>query len=470
MQYLEVYQLFARHYPQLILEDKYFYSYEAICWFLESMSEAKEDLEGPQAKKVQKKIEKLLAIAEKRKDSLSFGPMFPEERTYFPIQTKPNQEMKNEMKVPREITDALANKGYEIDDYQKGYAHDAKNPKRIVKIGKLIGDHPELKKIFDQRLEGKLKDTNQLSIVFTYNPRDIALMSTGRGWTSCANLTLPVADAPAAVQLSRKIKYGGMVAYLINSRDKDIENPIARIAIRRFIDKNTGSFILVPEQTVYGASSKEFVEEVKELLKKSNDQTMKGMYGVFQDAEGGYSDTFLGSPKVMMTDVFDNLIEELLKLRKSKNVDWEKITNGLKALVKEHGKGGLEYLNDQQVYLDGIENPKLHDLLFELGYPMTDYRWETLIPHVESVKFLKYLLDKFPKFTMKKYLWHLFITLRDTRLSTSEQKRLEQIIDLLISRTTKPLAPSTYLGTTPARVRLFKIVQKKVKEHLNKRK
>jgi hypothetical protein len=51
----------------------------------------------------------------------------------------------------------------------------------------------------------------------------------------------------------KQVQYGGMCAYLIKKEDKDIQEPIARIAIKRFIStkKEDNSFIFAPEKVIY---------------------------------------------------------------------------------------------------------------------------------------------------------------------------------------------------------------------------
>ena len=224
-----------------------------------------------------------------RNSDLSFGPLFKNERTYFDLNPRTSQ-LEGHVNVPREISEFLLSKGYEVDDYQQGLAKSKENPNRKMKIGRLLKGS-KYQKDFNERLKGMQKSIDKYKIVFSYKPEDIALMSTGRRWTSCANLEK---GGPAADQLPQKISAGGMVAYLIQADDKDIEDPVARISIRRFVSLTDGSFILLPEQRCYGADSIDFVTKVEYILDKSNEQTSQETLGIFKDAEGGYSDTFRG--------------------------------------------------------------------------------------------------------------------------------------------------------------------------------
>ena len=74
-------------------------------------------------------------------------------------------------------------------------------------------------------------------------------MSTDRNWTSCMNLD----GGCNRSTVFKQVQYGGMCAYLIKENDKNIEEPIARVAIKRFISTNSkdNSFIFAPEKVIY---------------------------------------------------------------------------------------------------------------------------------------------------------------------------------------------------------------------------
>ena len=72
----------------------------------------------------------------------------------------------------------------------------------------------------------------------------------------------------------------GMCAYLIKTTDKEIKEPIARIAIKRLISiTNKKQFIFVAEDRIYGdeefANELDFQNEVISILEKSNKETGK---------------------------------------------------------------------------------------------------------------------------------------------------------------------------------------------------
>ena len=131
----------------------------------------------------------------KRKEGLSFGPLFKEERTYFPLKLIAS----NDIEIPNEIIQTLDDAGFYITDYRSGIA--MKKAKlgeekdfRQIKIGKILSklNKPNLLKQFNERLGTSKKNIKniQFEICVTHNPYDIAGMSTDRNWTSCMNLEI----------------------------------------------------------------------------------------------------------------------------------------------------------------------------------------------------------------------------------------------------------------------------------------
>ena len=233
----------------------------------------------------------------KRAKELSFGPLFKEERTYFPLNIT---EIAN-IEIPNEIIQTLDDAGFYITDYRAGIAMKKAKPGeekdlRQIKIGKILQklNQPNLLKQFNERLGTSKKDIQNINfeICVTYNPYDIAGMSTDRNWTSCMELdkgefkTTPL----------KQVQYGGMVAYLIFAEDKNIEKPFARIAIKRFISKKDSSkFIFLAEDRIYGdeglVNEIGFQEELIEILEKSNKLTaISGEY--IRKDRNSYSDTY----------------------------------------------------------------------------------------------------------------------------------------------------------------------------------
>ena len=206
---------------------------------------------------------------ESKKNPYPFSSWFDNNnRTYIdfkPIELKPDEDVK----------DFLLEYNYIITDYINGLAKDING--RTLKIGKILNkiekemiederkrdisfseeDIKEFEKNIKNYVDNirKIFETStvrsgskqNLKIVFSQNPHDVAKMSTDRHWESC--MTLGTGKYHQNVYC--EVANGGFVAYLIRENDKEIENPLARIHIRRF-DDIEGNSIAMPERTVYG--------------------------------------------------------------------------------------------------------------------------------------------------------------------------------------------------------------------------
>lgn len=235
---------------------------------------------------IKQSIIKKINTYNNKRNNLNFG-IFTNERTYFKfkkIKEKP-------LKIHKTINNLLQINDFEIEDYKSGIAVNKKN-KQKIKIGKLLNKlkaNNYTKKLYESRLKGKLKNAKSLQIVISYNPIDIALMSTNKGWTSCMNLN---EKNTYNHQVFYKIQYGGLVAYLIYDTDTNIENPIARISIRRF--QLNDKFVFIPEDAIYGSNMKSFKSEVIKILNKNNKKTCKIKTNetiILKDAEKGYTES-----------------------------------------------------------------------------------------------------------------------------------------------------------------------------------
>jgi hypothetical protein len=245
------------------------------------------------AKLSEKELAMAEKAAEKRNKELSWGPLFPQERTYFLYKKAGAEEQA--LKPNKRIIDVLGKLGYEIIDYRNGIAV-KKDSGQKIGIGKVLNRANEfgLKKVFDERLKGEMKGANEdLYVCFSYRPEDIAGMSTDRNWTSCMNLRDEGENFSYQYyrQVFNKIKRGGLVAYLIKEGDKNIENPLARVSIRRYVDKK-GDFIFLASDVCYGVKDKNFVEFVQNKIDESNEKTVDEWGEKYKDIEGGYPDVF----------------------------------------------------------------------------------------------------------------------------------------------------------------------------------
>lgn len=215
-------------------------------------------------------------------------------------------------KDDKEVVEYLAEEGYEIIDYRKGLAR-RKGFERNIGIGKLLNrlEKKELKKTTEKHQKGEIfylsreskkakkffEDIRQLFnsspyrgsgknlvVVISQDAHDIAKMSTERRWTSCMEL----GSGDNYNNIFCEIERGGLVAYLTNPGDNNIENPLARIHIRRFTNAE-GKNLAVPEESVYGIEVPGFPQAVVSWLAKRQPEAPAGVYVL---TGGDYSDTF----------------------------------------------------------------------------------------------------------------------------------------------------------------------------------
>lgn len=168
-------------------------------------------------------------------------------------------------KVPEDIHNHLRQNGFEVpsfNEYKAGYATDRHG--RITSIGKALNKSkasPELKQKFENDPDRQTSQTTHgdLRVAITHHPHQVAGMSTDRGWTSCMHMY----DGCNANYLEKDIKHGTHAAYLVHKNDKDIQHPIARLAIKPYINEHDHT-ILRPEEKTYGTGNSAFEHTVRE--------------------------------------------------------------------------------------------------------------------------------------------------------------------------------------------------------------
>jgi len=223
-------------------------------------------------------------------------------------------------------------------DYQKGYCHYQGRAFKIIKflnkalheqvkeiqnhndwtddskqneIDGLKEHYEELKKEFMKSEYRTIKDTSKLSVVITQDPEDIAMISTGRDWTSCMKL----GTGAYFHDVFCFIEKGFLAAYLIDKDDTEIEHPYARILIRRLTNED-GVSIALPEDSVYGNAPPGFFEFVDEWLESKQSNLPKGIY---KKIENAYSDTMSRSDYTYEKRAARLLAEAMMKYS---NLNW----------------------------------------------------------------------------------------------------------------------------------------------------
>lgn len=198
------------------------------------------------------------------------------DRIYLPFNKS------KEIEVPSKIENYLSSKDLEIVDYKAGLAKNKNG--RLSKIGKALSMEEEGKKLldlFNTSRSGAKKDN--LMIVISRHPYDLAGMSTERGWTSCMNLS----DGEFKNYIFKDIENGTLIAYVIDSMDKNINKPICRLLIKQYINiDNENDIILYPENKIYGTDINGFRNIVFDWIKTF--QVIKGTYKL---KEGLYTDS-----------------------------------------------------------------------------------------------------------------------------------------------------------------------------------
>lgn len=155
-------------------------------------------------------------------------------------------------------------------------------------------------------------------------------MSTDRNWTSCMNL-----DGGAYKETPLyQVQYGGMCAYLIKETDKEIEEPIARIAIKRLEGiQSPRKFVFMPENRIYGdnefAEELNFSQQVSEILTKSNEKTIGNEIMLKRNDSDSYSDANIFN--FIKSDASKEELEKFKEFlethpRALKKINWEELS------------------------------------------------------------------------------------------------------------------------------------------------
>ena len=154
-------------------------------------------------------------------------------RLYFELLRAPSSN------TQFQIESYLAQNGYPNVDYVQGYAT-SENRDRTIKIGKFLrkNDQEKLLHSFEndsiRAFHYKEAHSEQL-IVLSRQSYDIHRMSTGRKWDSCARRR-----QFGECYFKYRNRSGWVIAYLIEKKDPNIFNPLARDFLAVTDDRNTG--------------------------------------------------------------------------------------------------------------------------------------------------------------------------------------------------------------------------------------
>ena len=193
---------------------------------------------------------------------------------------------------------------YGPGEFISGYIVNKKDEKKKISIGKILSEvlknnknvkevteHSEALKKLNTTYNQRPAKKNNLVIVISRHPYDIAGMSTDRGWRSCMNIDLGVYKEFVLTSIIK----GTLIAYVVDKKDTNINKPLNRILIKPYRNKKDQdinleepNFILKTSQ-IYGAELPGFQETVQEWLDKNwNDKVESGDYML--DSEYFYHD------------------------------------------------------------------------------------------------------------------------------------------------------------------------------------
>lgn len=199
-------------------------------------------------------------VAEKKNKSVSLKKevkelFSSEERLYFRLQDDSTSW------VRPFVEKFLSDNGYEVTDYEGGYASND-GGKNIQKIGKVLGKladvPPGLLEAFTQ---DPCRIRKNMLVVLTRNPADIARGSHQRAWQSCR------ASATAAANNGVKEHGAGVVAaYLVSEDDPEIHDPLGRLYAKPFAKEKEDKEVVYFTFNPIGLHCPAFAVAVNEFL------------------------------------------------------------------------------------------------------------------------------------------------------------------------------------------------------------
>jgi hypothetical protein len=165
-----------------------------------------------------------------------------------------------------EVEEVLTENGYYIVDYSANKAG-KEGDDRPFSIGKLLnrfGKH--LITDYAKDKDVLTADENHI-IVISRHPYDIAGMTTDRRWNSC----MDIRGGSYMEHVMDDVREGTLVAYVIKKEDTNIQNPLNRVLIKKYVnDEDDDDNMLGVEDSVYVAIGSKtfngFVETVEEWL------------------------------------------------------------------------------------------------------------------------------------------------------------------------------------------------------------
>jgi hypothetical protein len=122
------------------------------------------------------------------------------------------------------------------------------------------------------------KEYNDVTVVISRNPCDIAGMSTNRGWRSCMNLYTGIYKH----KVEKDVEHGTLVVYLIDSDDKEIVRPLGRMLIKPHV-KGKKTVLRLTDKTYGAIFPKDAIDKIEEWLLEKQPKAKHGFYRAHKD-------------------------------------------------------------------------------------------------------------------------------------------------------------------------------------------
>ena len=301
-----------------------------------------------------------------------------QQRIYIPVEY---EEIKKISRTQKDIERVLNTLGYKIKDYGLGMAYQIDNPKRVVRIGKLlnsVGDTFLLKLFTEDKDRTLAKQKDDYSIVICQHPYDITAMTTGREWSSC----LDVLGGANRHFIPEEIKSGTFTVYFIKTSDRNINNPIGRINVKLYSENDNKEnqedvdnynefpehWVWIPDTGEYGSFPNEGIKTLKKWLMQTQNYNDGYLYYKISNTYAYSGTAYVVELEIYEVDNFD-IIE-----KKPDRVIWTRDiiiedTNYLEPYYNFinliFGSNNGFYLNDfDWVVVNGY--PKIEDVIFEM--------------------------------------------------------------------------------------------------------
>jgi hypothetical protein len=198
----------------------------------------------------------------------------------------------------KEVDSFLKDNDCKLLDYIKGKAkfNNSKNETTIGKLLTKLKNEDLNKKFISDEKRKSLSIDDELSVVISRHPYDIAGSDTDRNWTNCMTIGTDKSNRLTKIMdeyekttddlkkeellykiknyksdgvnvryLMDEVKEGSLISYLIKSSDKNIENPLAVLNIKPYENQN-GELALFTSNNMYGKKRNDFKKTVDLIL------------------------------------------------------------------------------------------------------------------------------------------------------------------------------------------------------------